>query len=62
MREPSRPSSARICWLSPESVYLAALPVAHNYPLSSPGVSVPARAASVSRPNSVLSASVSRAR
>ncbi|HYH32359.1 MAG TPA: AMP-binding protein, partial [Pseudonocardia sp.] len=30
--------SARICHLSPESVYLAALPVAHNYPLSSPGV------------------------
>lgn len=30
--------SARICALRPESVYLAALPVAHNYPLSSPGV------------------------
>jgi len=30
--------SARICGLRPESVYLAALPVAHNYPLSSPGV------------------------
>lgn len=30
--------SARICALSPESVYLATLPVAHNYPLSSPGV------------------------
>jgi 2,3-dihydroxybenzoate-AMP ligase len=30
--------SARICRLTPESVYLAALPVAHNYPLSSPGV------------------------
>ncbi|GGK35919.1 2,3-dihydroxybenzoate-AMP ligase [Pilimelia terevasa] len=30
--------SARICGLRPQSVYLAALPVAHNYPLSSPGV------------------------
>ncbi|OZM81030.1 (2,3-dihydroxybenzoyl)adenylate synthase [Pseudonocardia sp. MH-G8] len=30
--------SARICRLTPDSVYLAALPVAHNYPLSSPGV------------------------
>jgi 2,3-dihydroxybenzoate-AMP ligase len=30
--------SARICALRPGSVYLAALPVAHNYPLSSPGV------------------------
>lgn len=30
--------SARICRLRPESVYLAVLPVAHNYPLSSPGV------------------------
>jgi 2,3-dihydroxybenzoate-AMP ligase len=30
--------SARICGLRPDSVYLAALPVAHNYPLSSPGV------------------------
>jgi 2,3-dihydroxybenzoate-AMP ligase len=30
--------SMRICGLTPESVYLAALPVAHNYPLSSPGV------------------------
>ena len=30
--------SARICGLRPASVYLAALPVAHNYPLSSPGV------------------------
>ena len=30
--------SARICRLTPGSVYLAALPVAHNYPLSSPGV------------------------
>lgn len=30
--------SARICALRPDSVYLAALPVSHNYPLSSPGV------------------------
>ncbi|MDN5915565.1 MAG: AMP-binding protein [Pseudonocardia sp.] len=30
--------SVRICALRPESVYLAALPVAHNFPLSSPGV------------------------
>ncbi|QNP66910.1 (2,3-dihydroxybenzoyl)adenylate synthase [Streptomyces genisteinicus] len=30
--------SARICALRPDSVYLAALPVAHNFPLSSPGV------------------------
>lgn len=30
--------SARICALRPESVYMAALPVAHNFPLSSPGV------------------------
>jgi len=30
--------SARICGLSPRSVYLAALPVAHNFPMSSPGV------------------------
>ena len=30
--------SARICGLRPESVYLAALPVAHNFPLSSPGL------------------------
>lgn len=30
--------SARICGLRPDSVHLAALPVAHNYPLSSPGV------------------------
>ncbi len=30
--------SARICGLRPDSVYLAALPVAHNYPLSSPGL------------------------
>ncbi|WP_181771215.1 (2,3-dihydroxybenzoyl)adenylate synthase [Amycolatopsis pittospori] len=30
--------SARICGLRPESVHLAALPVAHNFPLSSPGL------------------------
>lgn len=29
--------SARICGLGPDSVYLAALPIAHNYPMSSPG-------------------------
>ncbi|MFI6479112.1 (2,3-dihydroxybenzoyl)adenylate synthase [Nonomuraea sp. NPDC050663] len=31
-------ASAQICELSEESVYLCALPVAHNFPLSSPGV------------------------
>jgi len=30
--------SARICGLTGDSVYLAALPVAHNFPMSSPGV------------------------
>ena len=30
--------SAAICGLTPDSVYLAALPVAHNFPMSSPGV------------------------
>ncbi|MEU8820489.1 AMP-binding protein [Actinoplanes sp. NPDC048796] len=30
--------SARICALTPESVYLAVLPVAHNFTMSSPGV------------------------
>ncbi|MDZ5608967.1 (2,3-dihydroxybenzoyl)adenylate synthase [Bacillus pseudomycoides] len=30
--------SAEICKLNQESVYLAVLPVAHNYPLSSPGI------------------------
>ena len=29
--------SAAVCGLTPETVYLAALPVAHNFPLSSPG-------------------------
>lgn len=31
-------ASAEICKLTPGSVYLAALPVAHNFPMSSPGV------------------------
>lgn len=31
-------ASAEICGLTEDSVYLATLPVAHNYPLSSPGV------------------------
>lgn len=31
-------ASAEICGLTPESVYLGALPVAHNFPMSSPGV------------------------
>lgn len=31
-------ASAQICHLSGDSIYLCALPVAHNYPLSSPGV------------------------
>lgn len=44
--------SARICGLRPDSVYLAALPVAHNFPLSSPGVfgALHAGAASVLSP------------
>ncbi|WP_322999163.1 (2,3-dihydroxybenzoyl)adenylate synthase [Castellaniella sp.] len=29
--------SARICGLGPESVFLGALPIAHNFPMSSPG-------------------------
>ena len=29
--------SAEICNLSAKSVYMAVLPVAHNYPMSSPG-------------------------
>jgi 2,3-dihydroxybenzoate-AMP ligase len=29
--------SADICGLGPDSVYLVALPIAHNYPMSSPG-------------------------
>ncbi|GAB4071583.1 (2,3-dihydroxybenzoyl)adenylate synthase [Ancylobacter sonchi] len=31
-------ASAEICGLTPDSIYLAALPVAHNFPMSSPGV------------------------
>ncbi|MBW8486128.1 (2,3-dihydroxybenzoyl)adenylate synthase [Actinomadura parmotrematis] len=31
-------ASAEICGLTPDSVYLCALPVAHNFPMSSPGV------------------------
>ncbi|MEV4222974.1 AMP-binding protein [Nonomuraea sp. NPDC049725] len=31
-------ASAEICELSPSTVYLCALPVAHNFPMSSPGV------------------------
>ena len=31
-------ASAEICKLNTDSVYLAALPVAHNFPMSSPGV------------------------
>ncbi|MCW2995727.1 MAG: 2,3-dihydroxybenzoate-AMP ligase [Conexibacter sp.] len=30
--------SAAICGFTPESVYLCALPVAHNFPMSSPGI------------------------
>jgi 2,3-dihydroxybenzoate-AMP ligase len=30
-------ASAEICGLSPDSVYLTALPAAHNFPMSSPG-------------------------
>ena len=30
-------ASAEICGLSPDSVYLGALPIAHNFPMSSPG-------------------------
>lgn len=29
--------SVEVCGLTPESVYLAVLPIAHNYPMSSPG-------------------------
>ncbi|BBG04982.1 MULTISPECIES: (2,3-dihydroxybenzoyl)adenylate synthase [Pseudonocardia] len=44
--------SARICGLRPDSAYLAVLPVAHNFPLSSPGVfgALHAGAASVLAP------------
>ena len=30
--------SDEVCGVNKDSVYLAALPIAHNYPLSSPGV------------------------
>ncbi|MET0187702.1 MAG: AMP-binding protein [Pseudonocardia sediminis] len=45
--------SARICGLRRDSVYLAALPAAHNFPLSSPGVlgALHAGAASVFSPS-----------
>ncbi|GAA4994386.1 AMP-binding protein [Pseudonocardia tropica] len=45
--------SARICGLRPDGVYLAALPAAHNFPLSSPGVlgALHAGAASVLAPS-----------
>lgn len=31
-------ASAEICGLGPDSVYMATLPVAHNFPMSSPGI------------------------
>lgn len=31
-------ASAEICGLTPDSVYLVALPAAHNFPMSSPGI------------------------
>ncbi|MGR5144962.1 (2,3-dihydroxybenzoyl)adenylate synthase [Photobacterium alginatilyticum] len=30
--------SAKVCGMSPQSVYLAALPVSHNFPLACPGI------------------------
>ncbi|GAT67428.1 enterobactin synthase subunit E [Planomonospora sphaerica] len=46
-------ASAEICELTPESVYLCALPAAHNFPMSSPGVfgALSAGAASVLAPD-----------
>ncbi|MFI6497344.1 (2,3-dihydroxybenzoyl)adenylate synthase [Nonomuraea typhae] len=46
-------ASAEICGLSRDSVYLCALPAAHNFPMSSPGVfgSLSAGAASVLAPD-----------
>ncbi|GAA3441681.1 (2,3-dihydroxybenzoyl)adenylate synthase [Planomonospora venezuelensis] len=46
-------ASAEICALTPESVYLCALPAAHNFPMSSPGVfgALSAGAASVLAPD-----------
>ncbi|GIH92303.1 (2,3-dihydroxybenzoyl)adenylate synthase [Planobispora siamensis] len=46
-------ASAEICELTPDSVYLCALPAAHNFPMSSPGVfgALSAGAASVMAPD-----------
>jgi 2,3-dihydroxybenzoate-AMP ligase len=46
-------ASAEICRLTPDSVYLCALPAAHNFPMSSPGVfgALSAGAASVLAPD-----------
>ncbi|NUO99806.1 MAG: AMP-binding protein [Nonomuraea sp.] len=46
-------ASAGICGLRPDSVYLCALPAAHNFPMSSPGVfgALSAGAASVLAPD-----------
>ncbi|GGS96071.1 2,3-dihydroxybenzoate-AMP ligase [Planobispora rosea] len=46
-------ASAEICELTPDSVYLCALPAAHNFPMSSPGVfgALSAGAASVLAPD-----------
>ncbi|MEV7009488.1 AMP-binding protein [Streptosporangium sp. NPDC051022] len=46
-------ASAEICGLTPDSVYLCALPAAHNFPMSSPGVfgALSAGAASVLAPD-----------
>ncbi|MGW0807863.1 (2,3-dihydroxybenzoyl)adenylate synthase [Nonomuraea sp. NPDC002799] len=46
-------ASAEICGLSPDSVFLCALPAAHNFPMSSPGVfgALSAGAASVLAPD-----------
>ncbi|MEV0616348.1 (2,3-dihydroxybenzoyl)adenylate synthase [Nonomuraea sp. NPDC050404] len=46
-------ASAEICALRPDSVYLCALPAAHNFPMSSPGVfgALSAGAASVLAPD-----------
>ncbi|MFD9947393.1 (2,3-dihydroxybenzoyl)adenylate synthase [Nonomuraea sp. NPDC059023] len=46
-------ASARLCGLSGDSVYLCALPAAHNFPMSSPGVfgALSAGAASVLAPD-----------
>ncbi|PGK53116.1 2,3-dihydroxybenzoate-AMP ligase, partial [Priestia megaterium] len=31
-------ASAEICGMTPDTVFMASLPVAHNFPMSSPGV------------------------